>query len=86
MDLGIRDLFNPVVVHNNQRKKQNLFTWEHETKINDLVNNDKSNESSVSYILRRSHKIHHKLLKEADPLLYKFLELHKIEPQMYLQR
>jgi TBC1 domain family protein 5 len=87
MDLGIRDLFNPVVTHQKPMiKKQNLFTWEAETKHNDLVNQDKSNESNVSSILRRSHKIHHQLLKSYDPELYKHLEKHQIEPQMYLQR
>lgn len=86
MDLGIRDLFNPVLVHQKAKKKTDLFTWEAERAVNDLVNNDKSNESNVSYILRRSHKIHHQILKTCDLELYLHLEKNKIEPQMYLQR
>lgn len=86
MDLGIRDLFNPVVSHKPRPRKTDLFTWETEKFHNDLVNTDKSNELNVSHILRRSHKIHHNLLKLSDPEIYNYLEKQKIEPQMYLQR
>ena len=85
MNLGISDLFNPVL-SKQKKKKTDLFTWEAERNINELVNTDKSNESTVSPILRRSHKIHHQMLKNFDSELYECLEKHQIEPQMYLQR
>lgn len=87
MDRGIRDLFTPVVTKQMlNRKKNDLFTWEIEKNKNDLVNIDKSKELNVSPILRRSHIIHHQLLKTLEPDLYNYMENVKIEPQMYLQR
>lgn len=87
MDRGIRDLFTPVVTKQMlNRKKNDLFTWESEKDKNDLVNVDKSKELNVSPILRRSHIIHHQMLRTLEPDLYKYLEKVKIEPQMYLQR
>lgn len=85
MDLGISDLFNPVVSQKHI-KKPDVFTWKAERKQNNLVNSDQSQSESVSHILRRSHKIHHHLLKKIDPVIYKCLEKNQIEPQMYLQR
>ena len=87
MERGIRDLFTPVVTKQMlNRKKNDLFTWESEKDHNDLVNVDKSKELNVSPILRRSHIIHHQMLRTLEPALYKYLEKVKIEPQMYLQR
>jgi TBC1 domain family protein 5 len=87
MDLGISELFNPVVTHQStQRKKQDLFTWDAEKMHNDLVNQDKSQEQNVSSILRRCHKVHHQLLQSIDREIFNHLEARKTEPQMYLQR
>ena len=85
MDLGIKELFNPVVAHRHI-KKPDLFTWDAEKNKNDLVGSDKSQSDNVSYILRRSHRIHHQILQKVDPAIYKCLEKNQIEPQMYLQR
>ena len=88
MDLGISELFNPVVSHQNRQrnKKKDLFTWEAEKSHNDLVNQDKSQEQNVSSILRRCHKVHHQLLQSTDKELFNHIENRKTEPQMYLQR
>lgn len=88
MDLGISELFNPVVSHQNRQKnkKKDLFTWEAEKTHNDLVNQDKSQEQNVSSILRRCHKVHHQLLQSIDKELFNHIENRKTEPQMYLQR
>lgn len=87
MDLGISELFNPVVSHQNKTsKKQDLFTWDAEKHHNDLVNQDKSKEHNVSSILRRCHKVHHQLLQTIDRELFAYIESRKTEPQMYLQR
>lgn len=86
MDLGISELFNPVVTHQNNKKKPDLFTWEAEKSKNDLVNQDKSKETGVSSILRRCHKVHHQLLQSLDKDLFSHIESKKTEPQMYLQR
>jgi TBC1 domain family protein 5 len=87
MDRGVRDLFSPVMTRPAFKgKKTDLFTWEVEKHKNDLVGIDKSKDSNVSPILRRSHIIHHTLLKTFEPDLYTYLEKEKIEPQMYLQR
>lgn len=87
MDLGICELFNPVVTHQNRQKnKKDLFTWDAEKTRNDLVNQDKSQEQSASSILRRCHKVHHQLLQNTDRDLFNHIENKKIEPQMYLQR
>lgn len=85
MDLGIAELFNPVVT-NRPVKKNNLFTWDAERHHNDLVNQDKSAADNVSSVLKRCHKIHHRILQGVDKELYLYLEKQKIEPQMYLQR
>lgn len=86
MDLGIAELFNPVVAHRQVNKKKDLFAWEAEISHNDLVNQDKSNTAGVSSVLRRCHMIHHRILQAIDKDLYFYLEKQKIEPQMYLQR
>jgi TBC1 domain family protein 5 len=86
MDLGIAELFNPVVTHRQGSKKPDLFTWEAEKSHNDLVNQDKSAAEGVSSVLKRCHKIHHRILQTIDRELYLYLEKQKIEPQMYLQR
>ena len=87
MDLGISELFNPVVTHQSQnRRKPDLFTWDAEKHHNDLVNQDKSKEDNVSSILRRCHKVHHQLLQSIDRELFTYIENKKTEPQMYLQR
>lgn len=87
MDLGISELFNPVVTHQmRQKKKPDLFTWDAEKTHNDLVNQDKSQEQNVSSILRRCHKVHHQLLQSVDKELFNHIENKKTEPQMYLQR
>jgi len=87
MDLGIKELFNPVVTHKNKANKKNdLFSWDAEKERNDLVNTDKSHEENVSSVLKRCHKIHHRLLQSIDRELYQHMESQKIEPQMYLQR
>lgn len=87
MEMGIMELFNPVV---NQRQSDNqknkLFSWDAELEHNELVNQDKSSHDNTSWILKRCHMIHHRLLKSIDPELYNHLERQKIEPQMYLQR
>jgi TBC1 domain family member 5 len=86
MDLGITELFNPVVTHNQYKNKADLFTWDTEKTRNDLVNQDKSTAEGVSSVLKRCHKIHHRILQSIDKELYLYLEKQKIEPQMYLQR
>ena len=88
MDLGISELFNPIIVnrHRASNKKANLFSWETEKSHNDLVNQDKSMAEGVSSVLKRCHKIHHRILQVIDKELYLYLEKQKIEPQMYLQR
>ena len=87
MDLGISELFNPVVSHQGKvQKKQDLFTWDAEKQRNDLVNQDKSKELNVSSILRRCHKVHHQLLQGTDKELFAYIEAKQVEPQMYLQR
>lgn len=86
MDLGIAELFNPVVSQRPQKKKNDLFTWEAEKTRNDLVNQDKSTDDKVSSVLKRCHRIHHRILQGIDKELYMYLERQKIEPQMYLQR
>ncbi|CAG9322570.1 unnamed protein product [Blepharisma stoltei] len=87
MDLGIKELFNPVVTHKNKANKKNdLFSWDAEKERNDLVNTDKSHEENISSVLKRCHKIHHRLLQSIDRELYQHMESQKIEPQMYLQR
>jgi len=86
MDLGIAELFNPVVSHRQVKKRNDLFTWEAEKTRNDLVNQDKSADDKVSSVLKRCHKIHHRILQSIDKELYMYLERQKIEPQMYLQR
>jgi TBC1 domain family protein 5 len=87
MDLGISELFNPVVSHQSRtKKKPDLFTWDAEKSHNDLVNQDKSQEQNVSSILRRCHKVHHQLLQSIDKELFNYIENKKTEPQMYLQR
>ena len=87
MDLGIDELFNPVIAHKQRaNKKPDLFTWESEKTHNDLVNQDKSTAEGVSSVLKRCHKIHHRILQNIDKDLYLHLEKNKIEPQMYLQR
>ena len=87
MDLGISELFNPVVSHQGKvQKKQDLFTWDAEKQRNDLVNQDKSKELNVSSILRRCHKVHHQLLQGIDRELFGYIEAKQVEPQMYLQR
>ena len=86
MDLGIAELFNPVVTNRPVNKKNNLFTWDAERHHNDLVNQDKSASDNVSSVLKRCHKIHHRILQGVDKELYLYLEKQKIEPQMYLQR
>ena len=86
MDLGIAELFNPVVSHKQANRKPDLFTWETEKSQNDLVNQDKSSTEGVSSVLRRCHRIHHRVLQVVDKDLYFYMEKQKIEPQMYLQR
>ncbi|OMJ83986.1 hypothetical protein SteCoe_14972 [Stentor coeruleus] len=86
MDLGIAELFNPVVMHRQGKKKPDLFTWDAEKSHNDLVNQDKSTAEGVSSVLKKCHKIHHRILQTVDNELYLYLEKQKIEPQMYLQR
>mmetsp|Transcript_33014 Transcript_33014/g.32720 ORF Transcript_33014/g.32720 Transcript_33014/m.32720 type:complete len:369 (-) Transcript_33014:43-1149(-) len=87
MDLGIMQLFNPVVnQRRNDNKKNNLFSWDAELEHNELVNQDKTFHDNASTILKRCHLIHHRLLKAIDMELYNHLERQKIEPQMYLQR
>mmetsp|Transcript_3924 Transcript_3924/g.3714 ORF Transcript_3924/g.3714 Transcript_3924/m.3714 type:complete len:190 (+) Transcript_3924:418-987(+) len=84
MELGMMEMFQPVVSNKPKSQKDKLFSWE--TERNDLVNQDKSNEENASPILKRCHKIHHRLLKAIDKDLYDHLEEEKIEPQIYLQR
>lgn len=88
MELGQADLFNPVVNHQRRRvtKKEELFSWDQEREKNDLVNQDKSNQEGISAILKRCHRIHHRILQTVDKELYNHLEKNQIEPQMYLQR
>jgi hypothetical protein len=86
MDLGVAELFNPMISQRPAKKKNDLFTWEAEKSHNDLVNQDKSASDNVSSVLKRCHKIHHRILQGVDKELYLYLEKQKIEPQMYLQR
>ena len=88
MDRGVRDLFSPVLTKSkiSLNKKNDLFQWDNERNKNELVGVDKSQEANVSPILRRSHFIHHNLLKTLERGLYDYMEKQKIEPQMYLQR
>lgn len=86
MQHGIAEMFNPVVTHQQGSKKPDLFTWEVERSHNDLVNQDKSAADNVSSVLKRCHRIHHRILQDVDKELYLYLERQKIEPQMYLQR
>ena len=85
MTLSVSDLFNPVMKAT-QRPTRNLFTWDHEADKNQLINQDKSQESGVSLVLRRCHRIHHRFLQVIDVELYRHLESQSVEPQMYLQR
>ena len=84
MELGVKELFNPVINHGPPKKRNDLFEWD--TDRNELVNTDKSNEEGTSYILRRCHKVHHRLLQSVDRELYNHIERQRTEPQMYLQR
>ena len=83
MDLGVKELFLPVVIQQ-KNKTNNLLSFSKGE--NDLVNTDKSNESNVSVILKRCHRVHHRLLQALDKQLYMYMESQKIEPQIYLQR
>ena len=67
------------------KKKPDLFTWKNEKK-QDLVSQDKSSTEGVSSVLKRCHKIHHKILRNIDKDLYFHMEKQKIEPELYLQR
>lgn len=87
MDLGIKGLFNPILNSRGPaRRGEDLFEWDAVRNKNELVNEDKSNAEEASYILKRCHRIHHRLLFTVDTELYRYLEQQKIEPQIYLQR
>ena len=87
MNLGVRDLFNPVLKTTKGGKPaKNLFAWDHEAEKNQLIGQDKSQESDVSIVLKRCHRIHHRFLQAVDVELYRHLESESVEPQMYLQR
>lgn len=86
MELGMMELFNPVVNDRRPTKNDDLFSWNYERNKNDLVGKDKSYEDDASSVLRRSHRIHHRFLQTVDKQLYDHLEAQKIEPNIYLQR
>lgn len=85
MDYGVMELFRPVLFYKQKSKIETLVAWDHE-KPNELVGTDKSQEENVSPVLKRCHKIHHRLLQTVDKELYSHLENQQIECQMYLQR
>lgn len=86
MDLGVKELYNPVVAQRQPPKKgDNLFSWNKEEE-NDLIHKDRSDDHDVSSVLKRCHRIHHRYLQAVDAELYNYLESQKIESQMYLQR
>jgi TBC1 domain family member 5 len=85
MDLGVKELFLPVLA---SKKKQasSLLSFDRNGFENELVNTDKTNEIDASMILKRCHRVHHRLLQALDKQLYTYMESQKIEPQIYLQR
>jgi TBC1 domain family member 5 len=82
MELGVKEMFLPVVAKTGKKGKNISFDREH----NELVNSDKTHETNASLILKRCHRIHHRLLQALDKPLYTYIESQKIEPQIYLQR
>ena len=87
MDLGVKELFLPVMA----KKKKNrivgeMMSFQAKQYENELVNKDKTGEADASVILKRSHRIHHRMLQALDKQLYTYMESQTIEPQISLQR
>jgi len=85
MSLGVKELFLPVITKKT-KMVNNLLNFEKSGIENDFVNNDKTNDAHTSKILKRCHRVHHRLLQALDKQLYNYIESQKIEPQIYLQR
>lgn len=86
MDLGVKELFMPVIAKKKKKNIHNSVNFGKNQYENELVNNDKSTEANASMILKRCHRVHHRLLQSLDKQLYSYMESQKIEPQIYLQR
>lgn len=85
MRLGVKELFLPVVTKKS-KMVNNLLNFEKSSIENDFINNDKTHDAHTSKILKRCHRVHHRLLQALDKQLYNYIESQKIEPQIYLQR
>lgn len=85
MNLGVKQMFLPVLTKK-PKLVGNLLTFDKKIIENDLINSDKTHDSSSSFILKKCHRVHHRLLQALDKQLYNFIESQKIEPQIYLQR
>lgn len=85
MQLGVKEMFLPVVFKKS-KIVNNLISFEKSGIENEFVNNDKTNDVHTSKILKRCHRVHHRLLQALDKQLYYYIESQKIEPQIYLQR
>jgi TBC1 domain family protein 5 len=85
MDLGVKEMFLPVMTKK-PKLLGNLISFDKQSLENDLVNSDKSLDAKTSSILKKCHRVHHRLLPALDKQLYNFIESQKIEPQIYLQR